>query len=82
MTGVGLKRETLLKDSVLLVVGCFFIALGLHVFLVPNKISTGGVSGLATIFYYLYDLPVGVGMRLLNVPLFLLCWRFLGIGLL
>ena len=80
MTGVGLKRETLLKDSVLLVVGCFIMSLGLHVFLVPNKISTGGVSGLATIFYYLYDLPVGVGMMLLNVPLFLLCWRFLGIG--
>lgn len=80
MKGMGLKRETLLKDSVLLVAGCFIMSLGLHVFLVPNKISTGGVSGLATILYYLYQLPVGVGMMLLNVPLFLLCWRFLGVG--
>ena len=80
MKGMAMKREALLKDSVLLVVGCFIMSLGLHVFLVPNKISTGGVSGLATIFYYLYGLPVGMGMMLLNVPLFLLCWRFLGFG--
>lgn len=75
-----LKRERLAADSILLVLGCFIMSLGLHIFLVPNKISTGGVSGLATLLYYLYQLPVGIGMLLLNVPLFLLCWRFLGAG--
>lgn len=78
MRGNSLKRTV--WEAMIMTVGCFIMSLGFHIFLVPNKISTGGVSGLATIFYYLYQLPVGIGMMLLNVPLFLLCWRFLGFG--
>lgn len=71
-------RKATVLEGILLVIGCFIMSLGLHVFLIPNKIDTGGVSGLSTILYYLYQLPVGIGMLLLNVPLFLLSYRFLG----
>jgi uncharacterized membrane-anchored protein YitT (DUF2179 family) len=46
-------------------------AIALDVFLVPNKIAAGGVSGIATIVYYLFGAPVGVTMLLINIPLFL-----------
>ncbi len=52
--------------------GVFLLALGLDLFLVPNKIAAGGVSGIATILHYLLGLPVGMTMLALNVPLFLL----------
>ncbi|MGB9903105.1 MAG: YitT family protein [Desulfotomaculales bacterium] len=52
--------------------GVLFIALGLNLFLVPNKIAAGGVGGIATILHYLLGVPVGATMLALNVPLFAL----------
>lgn len=61
-------------------VGSALIALGLDIFLVPNRIAAGGVSGLATIIYHLTKgrVPVGWTLLVLNVPLFLLSYRELG----
>lgn len=53
-------------------VGVLLIALGLDLFLVPNKIAAGGVSGLSTVFHYLVGVPVGMTMLVLNVPLFIM----------
>lgn len=52
-------------------IGTVIVALGLVLFLIPNKIAAGGVSGLATIIYYVFHFPVGVTMLVLNIPLFL-----------
>lgn len=51
-------------------VGVVLTALGLILFLVPNKIAAGGVSGVATILHYVIGSPVGLTMLALNVPLF------------
>lgn len=53
-------------------VGVVLTALGLDMFLIPNKIAAGGVSGLATVAHYLLQVPVGGTMLVLNIPLFLL----------
>lgn len=59
--------------------GVFLTALGLDMFLIPNKIAAGGVSGIATILYYLIDVPVGAAMLVLNVPLFAMALYRLGL---
>lgn len=51
--------------------GALLTALGLVLFLIPNKIAAGGVSGLATVIYYVFHFKVGITMLFLNVPLFL-----------
>ncbi|MCL2336697.1 MAG: YitT family protein [Firmicutes bacterium] len=51
-------------------VGVALTSLGLNLFLVPNKIAAGGVSGIAIILHYLIGSPVGLTMLALNVPLF------------
>jgi uncharacterized membrane-anchored protein YitT (DUF2179 family) len=53
-------------------------ALALDWFLVPNKIAAGGVSGVATILFYLFKFKVGLTMLLINIPLFLLSLKILG----
>lgn len=68
-----------LKDFSLLFFGVILIALGLDLFLVPNKIAAGGVSGIATIFHHLFGFPVGVTILALNVPLFF--WGLVRLGL-
>lgn len=52
--------------------GVLLVALGLDMFLIPNKIAAGGVSGIATILHYLLGAPVGAAILALNIPLFIM----------
>jgi uncharacterized membrane-anchored protein YitT (DUF2179 family) len=74
----NMKFKTLLLDYFQIVLGCFIGALGLTMFLVPNRVAAGGVSGLATVIHYLFKFPVGWTMLVLNIPLFLAGVAFLG----
>ena len=53
-------------------IGSVLVALSLNLFFVKLKIAPGGVSGLATVIYYLTDIPVGMVVFALNIPLFLM----------
>ena len=50
------KRFVLGYGGVL--VGVIIAAAGVSYFLIPAKIAAGGVSGLATVIYYLMRLPL------------------------
>ncbi|MGQ9532316.1 MAG: YitT family protein [Desulfotomaculales bacterium] len=67
-------------DYVGLNAGVVVCALGLDLFLVPNKLVAGGVSGIATILHHLVGVPVGATMLALNVPLFIMGIYRLGFG--
>lgn len=73
-----MKKYQVVWDLVGITIGSFITALGLVAFLIPNKIAAGGVSGLATILYYLFKFPVGITMFIINIPLLLLCVKELG----
>lgn len=60
-------------------IGVIFTALGLNLFLVPNKIAAGGVGGIATVLHYLIGVPVGMTMLVLNIPLFAIGFYRLGL---
>lgn len=61
-----------------LVIGTFLMAFSTSLLLVPNKLSTGGFSGIATVIYYFLKIPVGTGMFLLNLPLFIISFFRVG----
>lgn len=65
-------------DLISLIVGTLLMAISTALFLLPNKLSTGGFSGIATIAYFLFNLPVGTGMLILNFPLFALAFFRIG----
>ena len=54
------------------------IAIGIDLILVPSKLSTGGFSGIGTVLYYLWNIPVGTTTIILNIPLFILAFLKLG----
>lgn len=58
--------------------GVAITALALDWFLIPNLIAAGGASGLATVIHHLTNLPVGLLMVLINIPLFLASVRAFG----
>ena len=60
------------------VLGAFVMAFAVSFFLLPNKLSSGGFSGIATILYYRLKIPMGVTIASLNIPLFLLAGYKIG----
>ncbi len=66
------------RDFLLIFLGAALQALTLRVFLVPAKLASGGVSGLAQIINHYTGWPIGLMVFLGNMPLFLLGWRYLG----
>ncbi|MCF7832801.1 MAG: YitT family protein [Candidatus Marinimicrobia bacterium] len=71
-------RKKNLLDYGMIVIGSLIMAIGLMLFLVPNKVSAGGVSGISTILYHLLNWPVGITMLALNIPLFLIGIKVFG----
>lgn len=59
-------------------VGVGFSAVALNMFLIPNKIAAGGITGLATILHYFIGVPVGMTTLALNVPLIFISMRLFG----
>jgi uncharacterized membrane-anchored protein YitT (DUF2179 family) len=68
-----------LRNYIGIAVGAIITAAGLDLFLIPNKIAAGGVSGLATVIHYAFNFPVGITMLALNIPLFLFSVKTLGV---
>jgi len=55
-----------------IVIGAALISAAVMFFLLPNQISTGGFSGLATILFYFLNIPVAWSVMVLNIPLFII----------
>lgn len=67
-----------IREYLGVLLGTAITAFGLSWFLIPNRIAAGGVSGLATVAYHLFDFPVGITMLALNIPLFIASIFLLG----
>ena len=55
-----------------------FFAMGYSWFLLPYNMAPGGVGGLSQILYYFIGIPNGVSMILINIPLFIISFIFIG----
>lgn len=56
--------------SLEIIIGSLMVALSINLFFLENKIAPGGVSGLATVLYYLTNISMGTIVIALNIPLF------------
>ena len=65
-------------DYAVIVIGSLLVAAGTNLFFVPNKVVSGGVTGIAILFHYTVGTPVGLGVLVLNLPLLWLGWRYSG----
>lgn len=58
--------------------GSVLVGLGTNMFFVPNKVVSGGVTGIAIIGHFVLGTPVGAVTLALNVPLLWLGFRYAG----
>ena len=62
-----IKVKHLIVQFIQIVVGTALVAGSTSLFLLPNQLSSGGFSGIATIVYYLLNIVL-----VLNIPLFIM----------
>ena len=68
-----------MKNVLLILAGLIFCALGFNLFLIPNNIAAGGFTGIAQLINSVTGFPVGTIALILNVPLFLVSMKSLGL---
>lgn len=71
-------RSKKIIDYTVITAGAFIYALSVAVFTSPNKIAPGGLTGVGTLLNYLYSVPIGTFILIMNVPLFFAGYRVLG----
>lgn len=59
-------------DLILYTVGSFIYSFSVTVFISPNEFSPGGFTGIATLLNFLFKVPSGFFLLLLNVPVLIL----------
>jgi len=70
---------TVLKDTLITAFGCALFGLGFSLFLEPNGLNAGGLSGLAMVLVHLTNFgTVGIITALMNIPLFILAGMKVG----
>ena len=72
------EGRQLIWDYLLLTLGTLITAFAFALFLLPNDIAPGGVTGIATVLSSLTGLNVGLLSFLINLPLFAIGWRRVG----
>lgn len=73
----------LVTDLLSFIAGGIIYSVAVLLFLSANEISPGGLTGIATVFNYLFMLPIGTMMFLLNIPILIIGFiRFGGIFIL
>lgn len=68
------------KQNILFLIGPIITAFGISVFYLPNKIVSGGVSGISTVLYHIAKIPPGLSFAVLNILFLLISFRVIGRG--
>ena len=72
------KRYPEVKNTLYILVGLFCCAAAYNLYLIPNNIAAGGFTGIGQLVNSMVDIKVGTVSIILNIPLFLLSMRSLG----
>ena len=72
-----INKETFI-DLLMIALGCAIYGISLDMISVPNKLADGGLSGIALILRHFWGINMGLSTLVLNIPLILIGYRFMG----
>jgi uncharacterized membrane-anchored protein YitT (DUF2179 family) len=61
---------------IMIVLGAILGGIAFNAFLIPHKLLSGGVSGIALILNYIFGLNPGVLIFIINIPIFLAGYKY------
>ena len=66
------KIRKFFADFLIFIIGSFIYATAVTTLISANQISPGGFTGIATLLNYLFSLPSGITLFILNIPILIL----------
>ena len=72
------KTFIIISNILFMTIGSVLASLGLEIFLIPNNIIDGGVTGISIIASYLTKLPIGLFIFTLNLPFLIIGYKQIG----
>lgn len=73
------KIKEFLADTLIFILGGILYSVAINCFLSRNNILNGGFTGIATILNFLFDLPIGTVIFIMNIPVFIIAYKKLGV---
>jgi uncharacterized membrane-anchored protein YitT (DUF2179 family) len=74
--GTKYRESFSLKDVIGIIIGSLILAISIQWVLVPAKLLTGGVGGLAIILKFLTGVEIWIWYLLLNIPIFIIGYKY------
>lgn len=72
------NAKEFLIDTLVFVLASAVYSVALNCFLARNNILNGGFTGIATILNYLFEIPIGITIFIMNAPLLVISYKKLG----
>lgn len=72
------SKKKLIMEFIQIIIGASLVGLAYNIFLLPSRLAAGGISGVSTILYELYQLNPAYVQWLINIPLFIIGLILLG----
>ena len=73
-----IKQKVKLKELIEFIIGCFLVALAFNLFMSPNNLVAGGVSGFSLILKHFFGLNPSTIISVANIFLIILSFLVLG----
>lgn len=73
-----ISKSKQVREYLLIILGLLIYTLGWTLFLIPQKITGGGASGMGALVYYLTGFPVGYSFLIINVVLIAIAMKIIG----
>lgn len=73
-----MKSKKIITDLMFLTVGCILLSVSINVFLLPYKISAGGISTVGTVLLHLFGIKMSLTNLFFNAVLFIFGYKKLG----
>ncbi|MFS0688387.1 YitT family protein [Sporosarcina sp. 179-K 8C2 HS] len=64
-----IKKRPVVFDYVQIILGASLVGLSFNIFLLPSRIAAGGISGVSTILYELFEYNPAYVQWMINIPL-------------
>ncbi|MCT1578151.1 MULTISPECIES: YitT family protein [Oceanobacillus] len=73
-----LKQNKVIREYLYIIVGATLVGLSYNIFFLPARLAAGGISGISTILFELYELSPALTQLVINIPIFIIGWIALG----
>ncbi|MDQ0243652.1 uncharacterized membrane-anchored protein YitT (DUF2179 family) [Bacillus fengqiuensis] len=69
--------KKIVVDILFILLGSFLFALAINLFVIPNELGEGGVTGITIILYYLFQWSPGLVSLIMNAILLIMGYKYL-----